>query len=138
MKWSRFLSGSAAALLTVLLTGCLPIPVIDIDPGTVRANQTFTADGTGTIVSNVPQGTVVMSYSWDFGDGTERRGKTVQHTYRQAGTYTISLTVVDSAGRDASTEETITVQAALPPTEEDATEPEEDSNEEDPEPEDPQ
>jgi PKD repeat protein len=43
------------------------------------------------------------SWSWTFGDGM---GSTLQdplHTYRAAGTYTVSLTVTNAAGSDTST-----------------------------------
>ena len=39
-------------------------------------------------------------YQWDFGDGDIRNGPgaTVNHKYRSAGTFTVSLTVVDTDG----------------------------------------
>jgi len=39
----------------------------------------------------------VVQYLWDFGDGDEGNGPTVTHTYREAGKFTIRLTVIDSA-----------------------------------------
>lgn len=47
-----------------------------------------------------PVGTIVQ-YEWDFGDGTPSvttSGPTVSHTYAEAGTYTVGLTVTNSAG----------------------------------------
>ena len=40
----------------------------------------------------------VVSYYWDFGDGSTGSGKTTDHTFEQAGEYTIELIVVDDAG----------------------------------------
>jgi PKD repeat protein len=40
----------------------------------------------------------IVSYLWDFGDGTTGTGETVQHTYSGAGTYTATLTVTDNRG----------------------------------------
>ncbi|MDO9250615.1 MAG: PKD domain-containing protein [Hydrogenophaga sp.] len=101
-----------AGLLALTLAGCLPIPVIDIDPATLEAGESFTVDGSGTVVSNVPAGTVVASYAWDFGDGKKGQGAQVDHVYDEPGEYTITLTVTDSAGRVAEAEQPVTVKPA--------------------------
>ncbi len=44
-----------------------------------------------------PDGTIV-SYLWDFGDGTTVPGSVVSHSYAAAGTYTAVLTVTDNHG----------------------------------------
>jgi PKD repeat protein len=49
-----------------------------------------------------PDGTIVV-YFWDFGDGTNATGVTVQHSYRHKGTYTVTLTATDDDGMSAST-----------------------------------
>lgn len=41
----------------------------------------------------------IVSYAWDFGDGTKLSGKTAKHTFTKAGSFRITLTVVDSAGQ---------------------------------------
>jgi PKD repeat protein len=40
----------------------------------------------------------IMSYSWDFGDGTTGSGSTMTHVFPAAGTYIVKLTVTDAAG----------------------------------------
>nr|MDJ0959653.1 PKD domain-containing protein [Acidimicrobiia bacterium] len=47
--------------------------------------------------SSDPDGTIV-SYSWNFGDGSNGSGETTSHTYDEAGDYTITLTVTDNDG----------------------------------------
>jgi hypothetical protein len=42
-----------------------------------------------------------VSYQWDFGDGTEANGQNVTHTYTQAGTYSVNLTVKGIEGVSA-------------------------------------
>lgn len=54
--------------------------------------------------SYAPSGTIV-SYTWDFGDGTvvTVTGPTVTHSYTIDGTYTVQLTVVDTnSAQDAA------------------------------------
>lgn len=40
----------------------------------------------------------LVSYSWNFGDGTTGSGSTISHTYSVVGTYQVSLTVTDNQG----------------------------------------
>jgi PKD repeat protein len=46
------------------------------------------------------------SWRWSFGDGTSSRLKNPSHKYKKAGTYTVKLTVKDSAGKTAQVEKT--------------------------------
>jgi PKD repeat protein len=45
---------------------------------------------------------VIVTYFWDFGDGTNATGVTVDHAYEYNGTYTITLTATDDDGVSAS------------------------------------
>jgi len=40
--------------------------------------------------------TLPFAYIWDFGDGNQKKGFTVEHCYADSGTYDISLNVIDS------------------------------------------
>ena len=53
---------------------------------------------------------------WNFGDGARETGRTDDHDYSHAGTYIVTLTVVDSYGRSASKSQSLTVTAGLQPT----------------------
>jgi|GEM_PF-6438472 len=53
----------------------------------------------------------IVSYSWNFGDGSTASGQTVTHTYSSAGTYTVTLTVTDNEGLTSSTSKQITVSS---------------------------
>lgn len=63
-------------------------------------------DGSG---SNDPDGTIV-TYAWDFGDGTGASGAAVSHDYG-VGSYTITLTVTDDQGCSDSATASITITA---------------------------
>ncbi len=99
----------AAGALLFSLAGCIPIPVLDISPTAAVVGEEVKFDGSGTIVSNIPKDTVAVSYRWTFGDGTKGSGETTTHTYEKAGTYEVTLRVVDSAGRVGEAMETVTV-----------------------------
>lgn len=62
----------------------------------------------------------IITYSWDFGDGTTVTGATATHTYSIAGTYTTSLQVSDSTGNSVTSSIAIKVDASItqstPPT----------------------
>ena len=48
-------------------------------------------------------------YSWDFGDGTRGGGVNPVHSYGQARTYTVTLTIRNSRGQSASVSKTVPV-----------------------------
>jgi PKD repeat protein len=65
-------------------------------------------DGTGSTDTDGS----IASYSWDFGDGTPAAtGATPAHTYAQAGTYTVRLTVTDDRGGTNTSTRTVTVSS---------------------------
>jgi len=73
--------------------------------------QEITFDGSG---SYDPDGSIV-SYTWDFGDGTTATGQTVTHAYADNGAYTVTLTVKDNNG--ATDTDTVTATISnVPPT----------------------
>ena len=59
----------------------------------------------------------VVSYAWDFGDGSTGSGRTAQHSYAAAGTYDVRLTVTDDKGATgtATKQVTVTKPAITPP-----------------------
>ena len=63
--------------------------------------------------SDDPDGNVV-SWAWDFGDGTGSSEQNPSHTYAAEGRYTVTLTVTDDDG--ASSSKTHDVNPKAPPT----------------------
>jgi PKD repeat protein len=126
LTFSKFLLASFTALA---LSGCLPVPIFEVTPSTANAGTELSFDASGSVVSNMPEDNIAVGWSWDFGDGETAKGETVTHTYAKAGTYTVKLTVTDSAGRSATVEEPLVVKAAL--TTEESTDDSADTSEDD-------
>lgn len=85
-------------------------PVADAGPDkSIYVGDTATFDGSG---SSDPDGEIV-SYGWDFGDGSSASGVTVGHIYDAVGTYTATLTVTDDEG--LTTEDTAVVEVSEKP-----------------------
>jgi hypothetical protein len=57
----------------------------------------------------------VASTTWDFGDGTGAEGGTASHAYSQPGSYSVTVTSVDSLGNSSTATRTIEI-AARPPS----------------------
>jgi PKD repeat protein len=74
---------------------------------TTTSGLAITADGSTSTDSD---GTVA-GYAWTFGDGGTATGKTTNHTYTTAGTFTVSLTVTDDKGATNTSTRTITLTA---------------------------
>jgi len=103
------LQGSAECLVYVAPTIAEPPaptntpPTADYGYEISKLKVTFTdgsIDSDGTIVS----------WFWDFGDGTTNTPQNPRHRYRMPGIYTVTLTVTDDGGAVDSTRQTITVK----------------------------
>lgn len=77
--------------------------------GPSEAVATIAADFYG---GNSTDDGLIVSYTWDFGDGARATGRTVSHTWSTAGTYTVVLKVTDSDGLSASRAQQVVVDEA--------------------------
>ncbi len=59
--------------------------------------------------SKDPDGTITRYY-WSLDDGTEKTGKTINHTYTQTGTYNVTLNISDNQGKTDNKTKTIEIQ----------------------------
>jgi chitodextrinase len=93
--------------------GNLPVGVFTV-PENASSNQTIVFDTSGLYD---PDGEIV-SYQWDFGDGTTGFGENPVHTYQFPGTYTVTLTMIDDAGLTVTMSQVVSIVAgAAAPTE---------------------
>ena len=107
------------AFTTVPTVSCVINPVYDYDdngqpvlssliPSVLAADLESYAFPDTLTIEAVFTGENAEAVSWDWGDGSTDTGNKVQHTYAEAGTYTIVLTATNDVGSD-TLEITVTV-----------------------------
>jgi len=84
-----------------------PVASFSYSPQNPVVNETITFDASA---STDPDGNIT-SYEWDFGDGnvTNTTHEILNHSYSEAGSYEVTLTVTDDDGVTNSTTKEITV-----------------------------
>lgn len=72
------------------------VPQAELEVNKTAQNIPFTVefDASGSTDADSD----LLSFTWDFGDGTTGKGPIVEHVYEQAGTYTAEVTVSDRSG----------------------------------------
>lgn len=84
-----------------------PVPTADITVTTNNLEVSVSAEGSSIAAGNID------TYSWDFGDGSAAKtGATAEHTYSEANTYTVSLTVTSDKDQSHRTTTSVTVEPA--------------------------
>ena len=84
----------------IIIDGGTAMPQV---PATIRA-ATFDAGASE-----------VSSYDWDFGDGSQGSGESVNHTFNDAGEYIVTLTVTDIHGDQTQVKRPVRVTDSLGP-----------------------
>ncbi len=54
----------------------------------------------------------LIAYAWNFGDGSQGSGRATSHAYRDAGSYSVTLTVTDVTNATGSRSKTVQVGAS--------------------------
>jgi len=98
-------SSSSTITTTTTTIGPLSTTTTTIAPATTTILSEITADFTGSQTLGLTPLAVnfkelcegnIVSYSWDFGDGSTSTGQNPSHTYTTAGNYTVTLAVSDT------------------------------------------
>jgi PKD repeat protein len=97
-------NGSSGSGSTVIAVGGGITASFTVSPASGNTTTIFSFNASD---SSSPSG--ITSYVWDFGDGTTLSGKEVTKQYSRPATYTVRLTITDSAGRTATTTKTVAV-----------------------------
>jgi PKD repeat protein len=88
-----------------------PTAAFSVSPTTVIAGTSANFNASASKAANGHQ---IVSYDWDFGDGTTGSGVTVSHTYALPQGYTVTLKVTDDTGRTGVLSNTVTAQTSNP------------------------
>jgi len=86
----------------------LPIAYFTFSPSEPTSGQKVAFDASGSYAPGVPTKTI-DSYNWDFGDGANATGVAVTHAYDTVGTFSVTLTVVDSDDLSSTLEDSLVV-----------------------------
>src|SRR5262249_25832491 len=100
----------ASTSQSVTITTALPTASFTVDKNFLNIN----VNGLG---SSDPDGSIV-AYAWNFGEPISTNnivtGATVSHSYALQGRYTVTLTVTDNNGAQATTTQSVIVASAIP------------------------
>ena len=84
--------------------------VFEMSSSTPAIHETVHFDGSGSASS---EGAIV-TYEWDFGDGSAAGGKTVTHAYGNTGEYPVKLIVIDKRGFSSIVTRELTAYTDVP------------------------
>ncbi|MEL6191098.1 MAG: PKD domain-containing protein [Bacteroidota bacterium] len=107
---TNLLSCSASTTQTNVITVVTPTTT-QFTPSATSGCIPFEVDFTDTSIAGDQP---IVSWSWDFGDGTSSIAQNPSHTYTTPGSYTALLTTTDGSGCQVSSQVTINVFG--PPT----------------------
>jgi len=101
---------SAQDSAVVTVTGAGEGLTADADgPYSGLVDSPIAFDGSGSTPAEA-----IVSYTWDFGDGTTGTGVTASHSYSATGVYTVTLTVADAETQAIDTTRATVSATALP------------------------
>jgi PKD repeat protein len=95
---------------TTAISNSSPVAVLESRPSIVYTNEFVEFDASASYDSDG----LIVSYVWDFGDGTTATGAIISHTYMEDGNYVVTLTIIDNDGME-TIKTTIQVVKNKPP-----------------------
>ncbi len=98
-------SGNTETVSIVVTVDTVKPMAVAGEDQTASVGETVSLDARGSSDNQA-----IVTYEWDFGDGTTGTGETTTHIYSDPGTYTVTLTVRDAAGNADTDVLTATVE----------------------------
>jgi len=88
---------TSRASIIVIVENVLPTAQADADPYSVFEDEPITFDGSGSW--DTPSD--IISFNWDFGNGTQSTEVSPVHVFQEQGDYTVTLTAIDLFGGES-------------------------------------
>jgi PKD repeat protein len=107
---------TATSTQTVTIGGTELTAEFTFSPTDPRTGTLVTFDAAESVA---PEGRTITEYRWNFGDIPDQRevqatGRIATHSYAEAFTYTVTLTVIDNTGQSATTSQEVAVDGDPP------------------------
>lgn len=109
------LGAEGTAIATVTVLNPPPVARFTWRPAEPVVGQTVVFDASASYDPASLSAKEVVSWHWDFGDGTQGDGQMVDHVYLVPGTYTVTLTVIDDDGAESTIEVVVEIEPPAPP-----------------------
>lgn len=90
---------SIAFTKEIILSNLPPVAIAESSMSNAEVDEEITFDASKSYDLD---GKIIL-LKWDFGDGSITYGESVQHAYDKAGTYTVTLTLLDNSENTVST-----------------------------------
>jgi PKD repeat protein len=84
--------------------GLAQVPDFTVSPSAPKQLESVVFDASDPTLD-----ATLVGYAWDFGDGSSGTGRSASHQYRDAGTFSATLTVTDIGGSKGSRSKTVVV-----------------------------
>jgi chitodextrinase len=105
---SDYLSDNEPVYYSISSSESVPFAsILDIRSG--KVGQSIRFDGSGSYDDDGK----IISYEWDFGDGSMGDSVSSYHTYTDAGEYAVTLTVIDDGGNVDTDRTTIRIRNTI-------------------------
>jgi PKD repeat protein len=95
----------------VVVSDANPTASFTFSPSSPATNQSVVFDASA---SSPSPGRTIVSYLWNFDDGTTGTGRTTTHAFTTARSYLVRLTVTDDFGNTGTTSQSVTVSGVSP------------------------
>ena len=103
--WVNDSGGASVAPLSTLTVN--PLPAASASPATTTTDVGVTV----ALIGRATGGTAPLTYQWSFFDGSSATIQSPTHTYGQAGTFAVVLTVTDAVGATSTSTVFVAVNA---------------------------
>jgi PKD repeat protein len=88
------------------------VPSFTNTPNSARDNENMVFDASASKSNGLAP---IAEYRWNFGDGATGSGVIANHSFSSAGTFSVTLTIVDTLGRTAAVTRAVTITPGLAP-----------------------